>query len=218
MIATGMNKSESITNIAKAMALFQAEVENPKNTANNPFFKSKYAPLNEILAMVRPLLTKHGLSIMQTPSGDGQRITVSTILMHSSGEWIEPEPLQLIAKAADPQGAGSAITYGRRYALAAVLGISSEDDDDGNHATQPNKAAAPAKPKQADAPKINEQQRKKLFAMVKDAGMTPDAMREHIHSTYSVVSSNDLTQAQAAEVIDWLDKRIIEKREKEEGN
>ena len=130
-----MNKSESIKNLAKALSDFQAEIENPKNTANNPFFHSKYAPLQEILNLVRPKLARHGLAILQSPSGDGKNITINTILMHESGEWIEGEPLVLQADKPTAQSAGSAITYGRRYAISAVLGISSEDDDDGNSAS-----------------------------------------------------------------------------------
>lgn len=130
-----MNKSDSIANLATALCQFQAEISNPKNTANNPFFKSKYAPLNDVLNLVRPILSKHGLSIFQSPSGDGDNIIITTMLLHSSGEWIEADPLVLRAEKATAQGAGSAITYGRRYAVSAILGISSEDDDDGNHAT-----------------------------------------------------------------------------------
>ncbi|TMZ44458.1 recombinase, partial [Klebsiella pneumoniae] len=125
-----MRKSESIKNIALALSKFQSEVENPKNTADNPYYKSKYAPLQDVLNTVRPLLSKHGLSIVQSPSGDGERISIHTMLIHESGEWIEFDPLVLKAEKITPQGAGSAITYGRRYSLSAVLGISSEDDDD----------------------------------------------------------------------------------------
>ena len=127
-----MNKSDSIKNIAVALTKFQAEVKNPKNTADNPYYKSKYAPLQDVLNIVRPLLSKYGLSIIQNPAGDGELISIHTMLIHESGEWIEFEPLILKAEKITPQGAGSAITYGRRYALSAVLGISSEDDDDGN--------------------------------------------------------------------------------------
>lgn len=147
-----MNKSESIANLAAALAKFQGEVQNPKNTADNPFFKSKYAPLNDVLNLVRPLLTQHGLSLLQSPSGDGSNIVVSTILMHESGEWIEPEPLILKADKATAQGAGSAITYARRYAVSAILGISSEDDDDGNHASD-NKHQPQQQPKPPQQPK-----------------------------------------------------------------
>ncbi len=130
-----MLKSESIENLAQALALFQGEVRNPSNSAVNPFYKSSYAPLSEVLNTVRPILSKHGLSVLQTPSGDGEDISVTTLLLHSSGEWIQSEPLILKADKPTAQGAGSSITYARRYALSAVLGISSEDDDDGNVAS-----------------------------------------------------------------------------------
>jgi hypothetical protein len=130
-----MKKSESIGNLAMALCQFQGEVTNPKNTAANPFFKSKYAPLSEVINTTKELMHKHGLSCLQSPSGDGEHIVITTLLMHSSGEWIEGEPLVLKADKVTAQGAGSAITYGRRYALSAILGIASEEDDDANHAT-----------------------------------------------------------------------------------
>lgn len=148
-----MRKSESIANLAQALCLFQGEVSNPKNSANNPFFKSKYAPLSEVINTTKPLLLKHGLSVLQSPSGDGENIIVTTILMHSSGEWIEGEPLVLKADKVTAQGAGSAITYGRRYAMSAILGISSEDDDDGNHATGNDEKKPKASTKPADSGK-----------------------------------------------------------------
>ena len=135
-----MNKSESIKNLAKALSQFQSEVQNPKNSALNPFFKSKYAPLSEVLNVVRPLLSKNGLTVVQCPSSDTttQDIVIITMLLHESGEWIESDPLFLKMDKPTPQGAGSAITYGRRYALSSILGISSEDDDDGNIASKPH--------------------------------------------------------------------------------
>jgi hypothetical protein len=139
-------KSDSITALSKAYCKFQAEVKNPANSAVNPFYKSKYAPLNEILNDVRPLLSKHGLSVIQSPgSADGEHITITTLLLHESGEWLEGDPLTLRADKATPQGAGICSTYGRRYALSALLGISSEDDDDGNGAER-QKSTPPSKP------------------------------------------------------------------------
>lgn len=138
-----MRTSESIKNIASALVKFQAEVTNPKNTADNPFFKSKYAPLGDVINIVKPLLAKHGLSYLQSPSGDGQNVIITTLLMHESGEYIESDPLLLKADKATAQGAGSAITYARRYALSAMLGVASEDDDDGNHASNNTQKQAP---------------------------------------------------------------------------
>lgn len=209
-----MNKSESIANLAKALSAFQAEVPNPKNTANNPFFKSKYAPLCDVLTLVRPLLTKHGLSIVQFPSGSGDNITITTSLLHSSGEWIEGDPLILKADKATAQGAGSAISYGRRYSVSAVLGISSEDDDDGNHATgngepkpQTNK---PAPPKQE--PKVNkatEAQIKKMFASAKQRGVPDSSLKARV-AEFGKSSSRDLTVEECSQIITWIENYNLE--------
>lgn len=129
-----MNRSESIIELSKALSKFQGEVKNPKNTATNPFFKSKYAPLEEVLNTTRPILSKHGLSVIQSPSSEGEYVSITTILMHESGEWMEFQPLKLKTDKNTAQGAGSAITYARRYAISAILGIASEEDDDGNNA------------------------------------------------------------------------------------
>lgn len=131
-----MNKSEEINEIGKALVAFQMEVKDPSRDANNPFFKSKYVTLDNLLQAVRPLLAKHGLSFVQSPSGDGENISVTTLLMHESGQWIESNPFLLKAAKADPQGAGSAVTYGRRYSLSSVLGVAWDDDDDGNNASK----------------------------------------------------------------------------------
>ncbi|OZV11697.1 hypothetical protein CIW83_13685 [Tissierella sp. P1] len=128
-----MNKSDSITELAKVLATFQGEIKNLSNTATNPYYKSKYAPLNDVLNLVRPLLSENGLSVVQAASGGGENIVVTTTLIHESGEWMEFPSLVLKSDKATAQGAGSAITYARRYALSAVLGILSEDDDDGNN-------------------------------------------------------------------------------------
>ena len=108
-----MNKSDGIGGLAKALIAFQGEVENPPNIAENPFFKSKYAPLSDILKRMRPLLTKHQLSVIQSAAGDGENVVITTMLMHVSGEWIEADPLVLALERVTPQGAGSAIPQRR---------------------------------------------------------------------------------------------------------
>ncbi len=160
-----MFKSDEIDKLAASLAKFQSKVKNPANTANNPFYKSKYAPLQDILNGVRPLLAENGLSVIQVPGGDGEHITVSTILLHSSGQYIETEPVTLKVDKVTPQGAGSAVTYGRRYALSAVLGIASEDDDDGNahekgkpDVTPPKQKPTPKKQVKADKAPVEPEQ------------------------------------------------------------
>lgn len=140
-----MQTSQSIENISKSIIALNAELSNPKNTADNPFFKSKYAPLNEILNEVRPLLSRHGLAVIQNTMSIDDRIGIQTVIIHTSGEQIASDILLLKGDKDTAQGQGSAITYGRRYQLSAMLSIASEDDDDGNTASgeKPKSAVTP---------------------------------------------------------------------------
>jgi hypothetical protein len=126
-----MNKSESIKNIAGALVKFQASVSKVAKEANNPFFKSKYASLANILDTIQKPLSECGLAISQFPDGDA----LTTIIVHSdSGEWMESSYVMPVVKQNDPQAMGSAITYARRYALGSILNLNIDDDDDGEKA------------------------------------------------------------------------------------
>lgn len=127
-----MNKSESIKELATALCKFQGAVETVRKEAVNPFFKSKYASLANILDVIRKPLFENGLSFVQLPSGQHE---LTTIIMHTSGEWIE-ETYSMTPTKNDPQGLGSVITYQRRYALGAALGLNIDEDDDANAATK----------------------------------------------------------------------------------
>lgn len=116
---------------SSALVAAIGELSNVAKTAANPYFKSKYAPLDAIIDATRPILLKHGLAISQTPLFLEGTAGVETTILHASGHSTTTT-LLLPLKDQSPQGVGGAITYARRYALAAVLGIASEDDDDGN--------------------------------------------------------------------------------------
>ena len=123
-----MNKSETIASLAAALNKAQAEMSGAKKSAANPFFRSSYANLEEVINCVKEPFANNGLSFVQFPiSGDGLA-GVETIIMHESGEFIANEFMLKCAKN-DPQGMGSAITYARRYGLQSAVGIPSEDDD-----------------------------------------------------------------------------------------
>ena len=125
-----MKQSESITDLATALCLAQAEMGGAVKDSNNPFFKSSYADLTSVIKVIKEPFARHGLSFVQLPvtSAGGNGIGVTTMLMHSSGQWIQSEYLLPMDKVT-PQGAGSAITYARRYALQSLVGIPSVDDD-----------------------------------------------------------------------------------------
>ncbi len=122
--------SQDIGELAKALAAAQGAMSNAKKSSDNPFFKSKYADLAEVWDTCREPLAKNNLAIIQMPGEiDAQgNIKITTMLTHSSSQWIKSTMNIKVAKL-DAQGIGSAITYGRRYALAAMVGIAQEDDD-----------------------------------------------------------------------------------------
>lgn len=124
-----MNRSETINELAAALSKAQGEFESAKKDRANPFFKSKYADLASVLDATREAMAKNGLSFSQVPTrGDGDKITLTTMIMHSSGQWISGDYPVIVTKM-DAQGLGSGITYARRYALQAMLGVSADDDD-----------------------------------------------------------------------------------------
>jgi methionine aminopeptidase len=131
-----MKTSEKITEISKALLAIQKEIETIKKNAVNPFYNSQYATLDEILEIVKPICNKNGVSLVQDING----LQISTMLIHESGEWIQQEGLTLPNEKNTAQGAGSAVTYGRRYSLSAMLGIATEQDDDGNGAQKPQQS------------------------------------------------------------------------------
>lgn len=130
-----MNKSEQLNELATALAKAQGEMHNPAFDAKNPHFKSNYASLASVRNTVLPVLSKNGLSVVQMPVNVQDTPAVTTILMHSSGQYVE-ETFYLPADRQNAHGYGSALTYLRRYSLMAVAGVVGDEDDDGNAAVE----------------------------------------------------------------------------------
>jgi len=130
-----MNKSESIKEIAGALSQAQAEMPAVKFNATNPFLKNKYADLGALIETSKKVLATHGLSVSQLVESQDNKIGVTTILMHNSGEWLESTGwLELGDERgkSNAQVAGSIVTYLRRYSLASILGMYADEDGDGN--------------------------------------------------------------------------------------
>jgi ERF superfamily len=138
-----MNTSENTIEITKALIAFHKEIGKISKDAKNPFFKSDYATLSNILDAIKEPLDANGLTFVQFPDGENG---LTTRLMHESGQYLEATYTMVPAKN-DPQGLGSAITYQRRYSLGAVLGLNIDNDDDGNAASMPESTSKrPTKP------------------------------------------------------------------------
>jgi hypothetical protein len=128
-------QSAELKDLATALAKAQAQIKPASKDAVNPHFKSKYADLAAIWEVIREPLAANGLSVVQMPRAEGTKVTVTTLLLHSSGQWLKSD-LTMVAGQNTPQGLGSCITYARRYALGAIVGVAAEIDDDGNAASK----------------------------------------------------------------------------------
>jgi hypothetical protein len=189
-----MITSDSIQEIAKALFVFQEKVGKIKKDANNPFFKSKYAELDDIQQAIHEPLQAAGLVVVQFPEDHN---TLTTRLVHVSGEWLQgtytysPVPEYYKEKDKDgkvtfrgdsyvsPQAQGSAITYAKRYAIAAILNLQIGDDDDGNQASA---RSIPAKrPPVIDKPLMSKAMFEKAIARI-DKG--EKELIQKVKSTY----------------------------------
>lgn len=122
------NQSEHIDKLASALAAAQAKLHGAKKDATNPFFKSQYATLESVYEAIRGPLAEQGLSVIQPTEWVGDKTFVRTVIVHSSGQWVDGL-YPIITQKNDPQGLGSGMSYARRYALMAMVGIPASDDD-----------------------------------------------------------------------------------------
>jgi hypothetical protein len=148
--------SASLGKLAKALAGAQGELKDAVKDSVNPHFKSKFASLGSVRAAVTPVFVKNGLAVTQLnePHGDGG-VCVVTLLLHESGEWIRSRLYVPVSKK-DAQGFGSALSYARRYALAMIANIATDDDDDANEAVRPQAQKPAEKPANDTAAPKNE--------------------------------------------------------------
>jgi hypothetical protein len=160
--------------LATAMAKAQAEIKAALKDSKNPHFKSSYADLTSVWDACRTALTKNGLSVVQIPGFDANDVWLETMILHSSGESLSGRyPLRPSQQT--PQGYGSALTYARRYSLAAMVGVVADEDDDGNAASNrgnyepPARQAPPPKPDPVPAAKSYVDEAIKAIGTLTDA-------------------------------------------------
>jgi ERF superfamily protein len=148
-----MQQSEQINELAAALSKAQALIQPASKDAENAGFKnaktgkaSKYADLTAVWEACRAPLSTNGLSVIQLPAdADAGRVALTSMLMHASGQYIS-STFSMRLMQDTPHGAGSALTYLRRYALAALVGVVADEDDDGNAASNHNQPASYSKP------------------------------------------------------------------------
>ena len=165
------NTSKEIGELVKALAKVQGSIKPAKRESTNPFFKAKYADLTSVWDSCRKELSQNNLVIIQTTKGNDGKVTVLTTLAHESGQWIRGE-ISLRPVKTDPQGYGSALTYARRYSLAAMVGIATGEDDDAEDATRGKRKEKVKTTYLGNKVKLGDEQEKKAKATVDNIGET----------------------------------------------
>lgn len=180
----------------EAFIAAQADMEQPKKTATNPHFKSKFAPLDECIGVSVPVLNAHGVALSQPTVSDGDRIGVRTVIM-GYGEQMELGVL-MGTPPSDPQKIGSWLTYFRRYALNAALAQAAEEDDDGNVASASQGDAIGS-----DAPIV-----RAIYGKKKALDMTDDQLTAAIKRDFGKEHPGDLTMTEAKALADKMQKAL----------
>lgn len=188
-----MSHSEQLNELAKALASAQAEFGAVPKDASNPFFHSSYASLAQVVKTASPVISKNGLSVTQFLGHDGEGDTLTTWLLHSSGQWIN-DTMRLRPVKNDPQAHGSATSYAKRYAYMAVLGLVADEDDDGNKAS----AKSPAQTVNLDA----------LKSAAKRAGASKDVVAELALNNFSRGLGN-LNQAEVDQMTTYFTELAV---------
>lgn len=189
----------SDTTMRAAFMAAYADMANPKKNASNPAFKSKYANLEELLNVTRPVLAANGFALVQQPVNDQEYVGVRTKLLHTGGEEMDFGTILTPLSKHDAQGVGSAITYCRRYAIAAVFGLAQEDDD-GNAASQQSYGRRVSTLQKL----ATDKQKAAMFAAAKANGWSNDLIKAHLVLAYGVEKTDDLKMDDASEAIDWF--------------
>ena len=200
-----------------------AAMNNPTKNASNPAFRSKYANLEELLAQTRPILAAVELALVQEPVSEDGSIGVHSYLIHKTGETLDFGYYTVPLVKHDAQGAGSALTYTRRYAIAAIFGLAQEDDD-GNAAAkpqakrEPKAQAAPESKPQAAVKAVSEGALKEIHALRDELGIDPDKYLAQLHAAagHDVTSDAELTEAAAGKLLNAYQEKAAVSRLKDQ--
>lgn len=193
-------QSEQVNELFKALSRAQGQLKAAVKDSKNPFYKSYYADLNSVFDACRDQLAQNDLCISQTMHfQDGQHFLITT-LGHSSGQWLKSmAPIIVKAEKIDAQSFGSAVTYQRRYALSAIVGVSTEVDDDGNNAV----SKAHQKPEEAPKPKevskpldpLSENQKEELKVLWEQC---PEDIKENVKSSLKKINVKKVSEMPAS--------------------
>ncbi len=205
--------SHEIAKLAAALSKAQGEFQSihAERTGQLGHRKYRYADLNSFLTSVRGVLSKHGLAVIQRPlASDGELVWLETMITHESGEWIAGE---LCIKSANTtaQAIGSALTYARRYSLSSMLGLATEEDDDGKAAGTPAGPQGKGKGKTRIAvpiPACDDLDRARVIRAAKDLEWDAKKIRALLLGK-GKNNLNELTKAEATSLAEALEKKFL---------
>lgn len=190
--------SGQIGEIAAALAVAQAQMGHALKDSKNPHFQSRYADLASVREACAPI-SEQGIAMLQFPTTDGKKVSVTTLFAHKSGQWVQ-STCSADARASDPQSVGSAVTYLRRYGLLSMACVAPADDD-GNAASQPPpQAQRPAPSKSSDAPATPEDD---FAAALRARGLTDEQFGQWREKA-GMKSMTSLDSGEIAKVANWL--------------
>lgn len=200
-ILMSFRHSTSIAKLCEALAKAAAEFPEIAKDTENPYFRSQYADLATLIKGTRPVLAKHGLCVVQAPQTYVNAAMVTTMLMHSSGEWLAND-LQLPSSKPDAQGLGSAITYGRRYSYQAILNIAGEEDDDGNAAVGRSQADRKSVATESGSGRINPVQVRAFNSACKTGNKSEKQILDYM-GRLGHESTDELEKSELEDAIKW---------------
>lgn len=197
-----MKHSETIGSLAAALAGAQGELSNPpvNRTADLEKFSYRFLDLAGLCEAVRPTLAKFGLAVAQEIIAENGAVGVRTLLLHESGEWLASQPLW-VGIASEPRVVGAAATYGRRYALMALLNLAGADDD--TEAGEVKATGAPSGRRCATERQIN-----KILALAHELGVSAEKVAQTARSEYGAASLDKLAKDEASLLIARLIKAV----------
>jgi hypothetical protein len=212
-----MRTSETIKEIAPAYAAFRASCPNPPKNKTNNHIGNSYSTLDIIIETAQPHLTENKLFVIQDVKTEGAKVSTQTTICHESGEFFEFEPVVLTATKDTAQQIGSAMTYGRRYSISIALGIASQEDDDGQEASQPqgnnrqNNSGQGQHRNASNPTAISDSQKKKLGFLIKEKAELENVtdevfFKDHLQKAMNVKTpTKSWSRAQASQAITLLE-------------
>jgi len=205
-----MEHSEQIGDLIGALATARKKFKAVKRTAVNPYYGQKYAELSDYINASSDGLAEANLAVVQTPvyNPEEQSVTVTTLVAHVSGQWVL-DRLWMPVNKADAQGVGSAVTYGRRYAYAAMLNLAAEgEDDDANAAvgtTQKDRRGEKSTDKdESKGRTINAAQLRAVWSAFKSGGKTEEQFRGFLATRYRIEHSKEILKKDLDDILKWL--------------